>query len=98
MKNGDDLQGRCFGPVDNQVRVNRKELHHFIRQILAPVSGSRVCRQENDFVPNDRFNPVSDFNTALFLEVPLDLDEVERGLGRKNVAPRHSGLAFRSAR
>src|SRR6266581_3719789 len=46
----------------------------------------------------DRLNAVRDFNAALFLDVAPDLDEVERGFRRTNVAPCHSGLAFRSAR
>src|SRR6266481_775971 len=98
MKNGDDLQGRCFGAIDNQVGVNREELYLLLSQISAPVSGTGVCRQENDLVPNDRLNAVRDFIAALFLEVAPDLDQVERGFRRKNVAPRRSGLAFKSAR
>src|SRR6266478_1724855 len=43
VENGNDLQRRCFGPVDDQIRIDREELHRFLRQILAPVSGTRAC-------------------------------------------------------
>src|SRR5439155_14981043 len=44
MDNGNDLQRRYSRPVDNQVGVDWEELHPFIRQILAPMPGARVCR------------------------------------------------------
>jgi hypothetical protein len=96
VKNGNNLEGRVFRPVDDQVRVHREELH--IRQILAPVSGTEVCRQKNDLVPNYRLNAVRDFNAALFRNVAPDLDQVERRFRRKNVPLCHSGLAFSFAR
>ena len=68
MKNGDNLQGRCFGAVNDQGRVNLEELHRLIRQILAPMSGTRVRRQKDDLLPNDRLNAIRDFNVALFLD------------------------------
>jgi hypothetical protein len=74
VKNGNNLEGRVFRPVDDQVRVHREELHRIIRQILAPVSGTGVCRQKNDLVPNYRLNAVRDFNAALFRNVASDLD------------------------
>src|SRR6266704_2578879 len=49
------------------------------------------------FTPTDSTRS-RDFNAALLLDVAPDLDEVERGFRRKNVAPCHSGLAFRSVR
>ena len=60
--------------VNDQVRVNREELHRFIRQILAPVPGAGIRRQKGHLVPNDRLNMVRDFNAALFLDVAPDLD------------------------
>jgi hypothetical protein len=37
-------------------------------------------------------------DAALFLDVAPDFDKIERSFWRKNVAPTHSALAFRSAR
>ncbi len=60
--------------VNDQVRVNREELHRFIGQILTPMSGTGVRRQKDDLLPNDRLHVVCDFNVALFLDVAPDLD------------------------
>jgi len=50
------------------------------------MAGAGVLCQKNDLVANDRFNVVRYFNAALFLDVAPDLDKIERGFRRKNVA------------
>jgi hypothetical protein len=52
---------------DNQIRVDLEEFHRFVRQILAPMSGTVVPCQKHDLGPNDRFNVISHFNAALCL-------------------------------
>jgi hypothetical protein len=69
VKNGYDLHRRSFRPVNDQVGVHREELHRFIGQILARVSGAGVRRQENDLFPNDRLNAVRNFEAALLFAV-----------------------------
>jgi hypothetical protein len=62
------------------------------------MSSARVSRKKNDLVPNNRFNPVGYFSTALFPDIAPDLDKIVGCFGRKNVTTAHSGLAFKSAR
>src|SRR5208337_3271821 len=98
VKDGDHLQGLCLWPVDDEVGIDWEELDRLIRQILAPVSGPRRSCQENNLVAYDGFHAVRDSNAAVLLKVAPDLDEIESGLGREDVARAHSGLAFNSAR
>ena len=92
------MQGFCLWPVNDKIGIDWEELHRFVRQILTPVSSSWRSCQEYDLVADDGFHTVRDGNTALLFEVTPDLDEIESGLGREDVARAHSGLAFNSAR
>lgn len=98
VKNGNYLQWFRVGSIDDQERVDRKELYRLIRQAPAPMSGAGIPCQKDDLVSNDRFNAIRYLNAALSPDVAPDFDKIERGFWRKNVAPSHSGLAFRSAR
>jgi hypothetical protein len=37
LEDGDHVQRLRVGPVDYEVRIDREELHWFVRKILAPV-------------------------------------------------------------
>src|ERR1017187_5680613 len=62
------------------------------------MSAARSSRQKNDLLADDRFNAGRHVRAGLPFYVPPDLDKVERGLRRQNVATLHSGWAFRLAR
>ncbi len=98
VKDGDNLQRLCLWPVDDEVGIDRKELHRLVRQILAPVSRTRRSCQESNPVADDGFHAVRNCNAALLLDVAPNLDEIEGGLRREDVAQAHSGLDFISAR
>src|ERR1035441_2564432 len=98
MEIGDNLQGFRLGPVNNQVGVGREKLHRFIRQILAPMPPARSSRKINNLLADHGFNLVGHLKTGILLDIAPDLNEVERGFRRKNVAALHSGWAFSSAR
>src|ERR1019366_8245250 len=98
VKDGDHLQGFCLWPVDDEVGIGWEEFDRLVRQVLVPVSGARRSCQENNLVADDGFHAIGYGNAALLLEVAPDLDEIERGLGREDVARAHSSLVFNSAR
>jgi len=98
VKDGDHLQGLCLWPIDDEVRIHREELHRLVGQVLAPVSRAWRSSQENDSVANNGFHSIRDYNAALLLDIPPDLDKIESGFRRKDVARAHSGLDFNSAR
>jgi len=50
--------------------------------------------QKNDLLANDRFNAVGHVNAGLLLDVPPDLEKIDRCLGGENVATLHSGGVF----
>lgn len=91
MENGDNLQGLRLGSVDDQVRVDRIELHWLVRQIPAPMTHAGPPRKVNDLLANDGFNPIGHLETGVLVDVPPNLDEIERGLRGKNLATPHSG-------
>src|SRR5271156_2174673 len=98
MKNGDDLQRPRVRSVNDKVGVNREKLYRLIRQVFSPMSGSGAYCQRSDLFPNDRFNAVRSLYAASILNVSPDLDKIERGFRRKDIAPCHSDLAFNLAR
>jgi hypothetical protein len=50
MQNGNYLQRLGIVPIYDQVRVDREELHLLVRQVPAPMAGTRTMRQESDSV------------------------------------------------
>jgi hypothetical protein len=94
VKDGDDLERFRLGAIYDQIRIDGEKLHVLVRQILAevPCAGSS-CEKRNSFA-DGRFNAVCNRDACLLFNVTLDFDEVECGLGRKNVAHAHLDLAF----
>jgi hypothetical protein len=90
LEDRDYVQRFRVGPVDNEVRINW-ELHRFVRKIFAPVTDAWAFGERSDLVANSGFDPISDLRATFFLNIAPDLDQIERGFGRKNVAPSHSG-------
>ena len=67
MENGNDLQRPGVGPIYDEVRVNREEPHILVGQIVTPVPSAWDLCQEDDLLPNSRFNMIRHGDTALFL-------------------------------
>jgi hypothetical protein len=82
VKNGSDLQWFRLGPIDDQVRVDRKEFHIFVGQILSTVTGTRGSGKKNYCFADGGFNAVRNCEAGLFFDVTPDLDEIERSLRR----------------
>ena len=92
MKNGNDLQRFRLGPVNEQVGVDREEPHRLVRQVLAPMPGTGDPRQKDNSAANDLLDAIGDFDCGLPFDVTPNVDQIERGLRRKDVAPPpHSG-------
>src|SRR5467141_5466854 len=54
VKNGSDLQWFRPRPIDDQVRVDRKESHIFVGQVLPTVAGTRgSCKKSYFFADGD---------------------------------------------
>jgi hypothetical protein len=94
VKNGSDLQWFRPRPIDDQVRVDRKESHIFVGQILPTVTGTRGSSKKSYFFADGGFNAVRNCEAGLYFDVTPDLDEIERSLRRKNKAHAHLGSAF----
>src|SRR6267142_162074 len=94
VKNGSDLQWFRPRPIDDQVRVDRKESHIFVGQVPATVTGTRGSSKKSYFFADGGFNAVRNCEAGLFFDVTPDLDEIERSLRRKNKAHAHLGSAF----
>jgi hypothetical protein len=69
VENGNYLQRIRAGPVDNQIRIDRKKPHLLTGQILARMSRAGISSQKNDLVQNHGLNVVRYFDGALFLFV-----------------------------
>ena len=82
------------GPIDDQIRVDRKEFHIFVGQILPPVAGTRGSGKKYYFFADGGFNAVRNCEAGLFFDVTPDFDEIERSLRRKNKPHAHLGSAF----
>src|SRR5271169_4708187 len=83
VKDRDNLQGLCLWPVDDEIRIDREELHWLVRQTLVPVPGAWCPCQETDPVADDGFHAIGCCNATLPLDVTPDLDKIERGLRRE---------------
>jgi hypothetical protein len=94
VKNGSNLQWFGLGPIDDQIRVDRKEFHIFVGQILPTVTGTRGSSKENYFFADGGFNTVRNCEAGLFFDVTPDFDEIKRSLRRKNKAHAHLSSAF----
>jgi len=58
------------------------------------VPSTRGSRKKSHSFANGGFNAIRNRDAGLFFYVTSDPDEIERGLGRKNVAQAHLDLAF----
>jgi hypothetical protein len=94
VKNGSDLQWFRPRPIDDQVRVDRKESYIFVGQILPSVTGTRGSSKKSYFFADGGFNSVRNCKAGVISDVTLNLDEIERSLRRKNKAHAHLGSAF----
>src|SRR5438105_8611201 len=94
VKNGSDLQWFRPRPIDDQVRVDRKESHIFVGQVLPTVAGTRGSSKKSYFFADGGFNAVRNCEAGLFFDVTPDLDEIERSLRRKNKAHAHFRFGF----
>lgn len=83
VKNGNLLQWFRVGPINDEVRINRKELHELVGQILAPMPSAGVFCQKDNLIPDDRFNTIRHFGRTLSLDVAPDFNKIECGFGRK---------------
>ena len=91
---GSDLYRLRVGSIHDQIRVDGEKLHSQLRQILAAVPSTRGSSEKSHSFANGGFNAVRYRDVGLFFDVTPDFDEIERGLGRKNVAQAHLDLAF----
>jgi hypothetical protein len=71
-----------MGPMDDQVRLDRKKLYIFVSQILPTVTGTGGPSEKFYFFADGGFNAVRDCETGLFFDVTPDFDKVERSLRR----------------
>lgn len=94
MQDRHNLQWGRLGTIDNQVRVDGKEGNRQFGNVFAGVAGARIARQENDTLPNYRFDPVRHFERAFFFDVFPDMKEIFCGVRRKDVPRFHRDLAL----
>jgi hypothetical protein len=69
MQDGDDLQGLCLGPVNNQAGIDRIESHLCVGEVASPMSAVREAGEVDELLPDDRLHPVCSFLTALLFDV-----------------------------
>ena len=74
VKNGSDLQWFRPRPIDDQVRVDRKESHIFVGQVLPTVAGIRGSSKKSYFFADGGFNAVGNCEAGLFFDVTPDLE------------------------
>jgi len=67
MQNGNDLEGRSFRAVNNQVGVDREKPHIGGGQVLPLVPSAWKFRKVEEFAANDRLYMVGGFSTSLDL-------------------------------
>ncbi len=58
------------------------------------MSGPGHACQKNDLLANGPFDPFGNFNTGFLLQIAPDLNKIERGFRRENLAPHLFGLCF----
>ena len=98
MEDCNDLQRLCGRAVDDQVRLNGKELYFFLSKISTVVASFWGFCEENEFVSNDGFDVIGHRHTALILDVEPDAGEILHRLGREDKSCLHSVLAFNRAK
>jgi hypothetical protein len=98
MEDGDNLLRACLGTVNNQVGIDRKELHWLIGLISAPMARAGSSGKKSDLLTDDRFNPVGHLKAGIAHDVAPYLDKIESSVWRKNIANPHSDGAFSLAR
>ena len=69
MENGSDLKWCGLGPIDDQVRVDRKEFYIFVGQILTTVTGAGGSSEKFYFFADGGFNAVRYCEAGLFFDV-----------------------------
>jgi hypothetical protein len=83
VENGSDLQWCGLGPIDDQVRVDRKEFYIFVGQILTNVTGTGGSSEKFYFFADGGFNAVRYCEAGLFFDVTPDFDESSAACGAR---------------
>ena len=64
MQDRNNRQRRCLGTIDDQMRIDGKESHGQIGEVLALVARARISRQEENPIPDHGLNSIRHFNTG----------------------------------
>src|SRR5262245_51231896 len=89
-----NLQGPCFGAVNNYVEEHREKSHIRISHVAPPASSVRKLREIGKRVADDEFHAVGCFFAAFVLNVTPDLNQAAGCLRRQDIARLHSGCAL----